>query len=325
MRAEGGLRAWRERGGGNGAVLGGAHLAGQSVLLGLGLLDEFQEVAGDLLERPFDVRGRDGEEFAAAVDEVDALVGEAAMQFGLDRHGVLGEEQRVDVEVEGDRGTGELADAVFGDQSARHANFDHFAPEGPDVGDDVDVTGSDVRGPEVDVFDLGVDVVDLRLDLPGLLGFPLGEECVDDVLVVPALLEELLALLFEFLSSFGLLAQPGFLLALDLLLDFDRVLVVQGELQLAEAQAVVFVGDAQIDHRPEPFHLLSGPLQPRDGRLSVPGFEGEDAVLRLGVVGPEHHLRHVRDELPPFGRRIVEGEIRRRQCGRPGPDHLLDA
>nr|WP_238993669.1 hypothetical protein [Nocardioides caldifontis] len=70
------------------------------VLDGLGQFVELKQFAGELGEKVPSFGGCGVEELATRVDAVDASVGEALMHLGFDGDGVLGEEKRVDVEVE---------------------------------------------------------------------------------------------------------------------------------------------------------------------------------------------------------------------------------
>jgi hypothetical protein len=83
-------------------------------LCGLWLLDELQQVANLLCQHGSDLRGRCEEELAPEVHLVEAGLGERLVQLVLECHGVVGEEQGVDIERERDRRITELADSVEG-------------------------------------------------------------------------------------------------------------------------------------------------------------------------------------------------------------------
>ena len=100
--------------------------------------------------------------------------------------------------------------------------------------------------------------------------------------------------------------------------------MLQGQSELFEAQVVVAVVDTQIDHGSEPLSLVASTFQALPGGLAVAGLDSEDAVLGLGVVGPQHHLGHVGHELAALGGRVVEGEGGAGLGGRLVADHLLD-
>ena len=70
-------------------------------LQGPGEVRELQQVAGQLGQQRLHLSGRGVEERAPGIDPVDPLVGQTLVQGGRDAGGVLGEEERVDVEAEG--------------------------------------------------------------------------------------------------------------------------------------------------------------------------------------------------------------------------------
>ena len=101
------------------------------------------------------------EEFAPRVDTVDAFVCEAVVQLSFDTYGIVGEEQGVDIEVERHGRVSEFADAIHGVEAACHADLDHTFAEGPDVRDDVDISGAAVGLPCDDIVDAFFDLGEL--------------------------------------------------------------------------------------------------------------------------------------------------------------------
>ena len=271
------------------------------VLVGGRFLGELQQVAGDLGEGVADFGGGGVEELSAGVDAVDSFVREVMVKAGLDADGVFREEQGVDVEVEWDGGVAEFFDPLHGFESASHTDLDHVLTKGTDIGDDVDIAGTDVGDAVVNGLDLRIDLLHAGPHLCGLLGTPLRLQLGEDVAIVVSLLGETVSLGLQLLPSLTLLAQSSPFLALGFLLRLLRVLVVQGQSELFEAQTVVALGNAQIDHGPESLCLVAGAFQSLPGGLAVASFDGEDAVLGFGVVGPQHHLGHVGYELTAFG------------------------
>ena len=81
---------------------------GLPVLGGLGAIRELEEVPDLGLEGDPNLGWSGKEELLSAVGMVDSARREMLMQFGLERHGVLRKEQRVNVEPERDRGPTEL-------------------------------------------------------------------------------------------------------------------------------------------------------------------------------------------------------------------------
>jgi hypothetical protein len=80
------------------------------------------------------------------------------VHLAFDAHGVVGEEQGVDVGAEGHGRIAELAYAIQRIEATRHPDLHHALAEGTEVRDDIHVAGADVRCPVVDLFDRLVDV-----------------------------------------------------------------------------------------------------------------------------------------------------------------------
>lgn len=77
------------------------------------------------------------EELLAWVDLVNLLTQEMSVQLLFQPRGVVAEDHRVYVELEGHARITQLADAIEWLQSARHADLEHLFAEGADVGNDV--------------------------------------------------------------------------------------------------------------------------------------------------------------------------------------------
>ena len=84
------------------------------------------------------------------------------MEFCFEGDGVVGEEEGVGVVEEGDGGVSEFSDAVGGFEPPGESDFDQAWAERADVGDDVDVAGTDVGDAVVVVGDGGVEPASLR-------------------------------------------------------------------------------------------------------------------------------------------------------------------
>jgi hypothetical protein len=153
------------------------------------------------------------------VGTVEAPIGEILVEHGLDRKGVVREEQRVDVEAEGDGCVAELVDAVHRFQPAGHSDLDDVGAEGSDVADDIDVAGLDVGGAVIDVLDRPVDVGELGTHALGTVGVAVGDEGSEHVRVVGAFLLESFLLACQFLLRLLLLAELLAAFTLELFLD----------------------------------------------------------------------------------------------------------
>ena len=117
-----------------------------------------------------------------------------------------------------------------------------------------------------------------------------------------ALLVELGAALRQLLLGLALFAQSGPFLPFGLLLGLLGVLVAERQIELLQAQGVVPAVDPEVDESSQALNLVAGAFQSFAGGVAVTGLDGQDAVLRLGVVGPQHHLGHVGDEFAALGR-----------------------
>lgn len=126
-------------------------------------------------------------------------------------------------------------------------------------------------------------------------------------------------------TQFGLdtflLPQLGLALSLKFLLLGDGSEMARGQFKLLEPQGVVVVGDMQVDHGALLGDLVDDAAQSLLGCFEVAGADTLHAVLRLGVVGAEHDLGHVVDELAALRAGVVEGEVAR--CG-DGLAHLVE-
>ena len=87
------------------------------------------------------------------------------VQLSFDAYGIVGEEQGVDIEVEWHGRISEFADTIHGVEAACHADLDHTFAEGPDVRDDVDISGAAVGLPFDDVIDAFFDLGELLAQL----------------------------------------------------------------------------------------------------------------------------------------------------------------
>src|SRR5699024_1006200 len=101
-----------------------------------------------------DIRRGDSEELLALVDLVDPLVSELAVERSFDAYRILGEEHGVDVEGERYGSVTHLSHSVHRLQATGHTDLHDTFPEGSDVGDDIDVSGADIRRPVISLGDL---------------------------------------------------------------------------------------------------------------------------------------------------------------------------
>lgn len=210
----------------------------------------------------------------------------------------LGEEQGVHVVAERHTRVPGLSHPVQGLKAAGQSDFDDGLTERPDVADDVDVAGAGVRGPIVDVLDGGVDLRQALTQPGGCLLVAVGLQRLQGVAVVGLLLLQSLALAGHLLLDLGLLAQPGLLRALSLLLLLLLGQVVRGQPELLEPQDVVAAADRHA-------HRLAE-LGDRLRDLVQPGARGVQLVrLKTAheVVGP---VREVSLRELQAGKRLLE-------------------
>jgi hypothetical protein len=135
-----------------------------------------------------------------------------------------------------------------------------------------------------------------RLSLKGHIGdalIALSGPAGKRVDVMLALLVELLALSLRlFLCAFGV-AQLLSVRTLGFLLGLDGSQVPCGELELKASETVVLGCDGQGDHVAVLCHTVGGLFQPSLCSAQSASPHGLDRVLGFGVVGGEHHLRHL--------------------------------
>lgn len=103
------------------------------------------------------------EELPSSVDPIDSTISQALVQTRLDPDGVLGEEQGMSIEPEGDRSIAELSHPDLRIKSASEADLYDSLAERPKIGDHVDVSGADVRSSIVNVLDCALDPLELGL------------------------------------------------------------------------------------------------------------------------------------------------------------------
>ena len=82
--------------------------------------------------------------------------------------------------------------------------------------------------------------------------------------------------------------------------------------------------DLEVDECAKFNYLIPGSFKSVASNIPITRLNGENAVLRLGVVGAEHHFRHVAHELAPLRLGVVESEgFTRIDCGA-RTDHFFD-
>src|SRR5664279_6316087 len=121
---------------------------------------------------------RSEEELPAFVHMVHTPVRENVVEISLQTHGVLGEEQRMDIKWERHGRAAEFTDAVERLQPPGEPDFDDVLTEGTFVADHVDVTRSDVGHPEVIVSDSCVYGFQLLEQLLGCRPIALRLDCI---------------------------------------------------------------------------------------------------------------------------------------------------
>ena len=99
---------------------------------------------------------------------------------------------------------------------------------------------------------------------------------------------------------------------------------VSGELDFLQAQLVELVADVHFHQRTQLRDGSPGCFESALGGLDVPQPQGSDAVVRFGVVGPQHELGQVIGHPPAFGQGVVEGKSVRFHDGPVGGDELSD-
>src|SRR5690606_21364956 len=124
-------------------------------------------------------------------------------------------------------------------QPPRHADLHHMWTERPDVRDDVDVTGTDVRPARLHSSDRLLDVAYLRRHLGCRGGVARGLEPGHGRLVVRLFLGEPGLLPLKLQRRRALLALAFTLLADALLLFLDFGPVVRGQPDLLQPQVVI--------------------------------------------------------------------------------------
>ena len=133
----------------------------ESILFRFWFFGEFEEVSCDVFEDFSNLCGGGVKELAPGVDAVDAFGCEAVVQLGFDAYSVIGEEQGMDIEVEWHGCVSEFTDTIQRDETTCHADLDHTFAEGPNVRDDVDVSGAAVGLPLFDIVDAFFDLGEL--------------------------------------------------------------------------------------------------------------------------------------------------------------------
>ncbi len=147
------------------------------------------------------------------------------MQISLHRDCILREEQCVDIKPKRNGRISKLPDAIHWLKSTRHANLNHSITERPNIGDNINISCTNISSTKIDFFDLPVEPLKLGPNFLRLTYSPLLHKRLKHVLVMLTLLVELRSTLGKLLLSLALFTQPRPLLPLRLFLGLLSILI----------------------------------------------------------------------------------------------------
>ena len=147
------------------------------------------------------------------------------MQISLHCDRILREKQRMDIKPERNGSISKLPDAIHWLKSTCHANLNHSITERPNIGDNINITCTNISSTKIDFFDLPVEPLKLGPNFVRLAYSPLLHKRLKHVLIVLTLLVEFRSTLGKLLLSLALFTQPRPLLPLRLFFGLLSILI----------------------------------------------------------------------------------------------------